>query len=1357
MKQLFSAICLLLMLQLSAGAQRDFSVRFIHGTEIFPENFAIARQNASADPSEIVNGVYFRFIQLNKVLDAPQRTAFEATGLRVIHYVPFATYLVAVPQHFDFHSIEAFQPRSVMPVNPDWKMANTLVERPFGKWAVRGNYVDINVQLYPTLSIADGAALCQKNKLEVLKQGTQNGFLQLRVHQDDLKKVAALPFIQYMELIPPPAQKEDTRGRSLHRSNLVAGDAPGSKKFDGTGVGVLVRDDGQLGPHIDLQGRLENHALGSPESGTHGDGVVGIVGGAGNLDPTKKGMAAGASLFSVDYVNDFQDQTIPLHLNEGVTITNSSYSDGCNAGYTLEAQTVDQQLIDHPTLMHVFSAGNANGSDCGYGAGTQWGNITGGHKMAKNSIATANVYADNTLETSSSRGPAYDGRLKPDITANGQDQESLNPNNGYQVFGGTSGAAPGIAGCLAQLTHAYRTIYSVNDAPSALLKATILNTANDLGNAGPDFKYGWGHINTWRALQLLEQHRWQEGTVDQNGDATQTLQIPNNIKEARIMVYWADPAASELNARALINDLDLTMTNSSGTIFQPWKLDPTPDPVALDNVAGKGRDSLNNMEQVFIENPAAGSYTIHIKGTEVPMGPQHYYVVWDFVRDEIKLTYPAGGEGFVPGETERIHWDAYGTSGTFTLRYSTDGGATFLPMGSVGGDRRMYDWVVPNTISGNIRVLILRGSKRDTSDFASTIAPVPANLHVVKSCPDALTIGWDAVNDTLTYDGFMLGQKYMELKGTSDTNFLALPIVNAGLSQWLSVRSSYPDGLAGRRAIAIQWPGGLLNCPQPSDLATRELISPAGNAIITCGDSELKVGIKLRNEGQLPSSSATAYYQIDNNAAVSESVPTIQPSDSLNFNFQTSYQLPTSGVITLKTWIKLPGDNANFNDTIVRSFSVSTQGITQPFTEDFEASLGLPIGWTVVNPDNVFTWENTGSQSIPAIGANDLEGNSMYINFFSYGPNEEGQEDYLYMAPLDLASLPNPTLTFDLAKANYDPSYVDGMRIEAYPNCNLSDPPVTIWEKFDPELSSIPDQTTVYVPGSASDWRHESVDLSAFSGQKLIIRFSSLNDYGNNLYLDNIGLQSFAPPLAQFTALDTICRLDTLLFLAAPSPGNSDYSWSFGIGAVPGTATGIGPHQVIYPAPGSKTVRLIVTNSFGGDTLSQSVNVRALANANFTSVQNGLTVTFTNSSTNANSYLWDFGDGMTSSQANPVHTYATAGNYTVTLSATNECRTNTKAATVGATGVSDLESVFTIKVTPNPTSGDFAAEILAQAGAKASINLFDAAGKQVLSHDTEIKAGFNRVPFESLNLPKGIYQLNILSGGKQATFNVIVQ
>ncbi|MEO6760082.1 MAG: S8 family serine peptidase, partial [Saprospiraceae bacterium] len=483
--------CLVLLLVITglwtplAYGQQSYTVHFNWGPEHFPENYAEIRLHPGVSAAELVDGRFVRYVQCAALPGARERQRLEALGLKFIGYVDFGAYLVSLPQNFDFANLEQMQVRSIIPVPGAWKLARSLREKPYGDWAVHGEEIDLNLQLYPPISIARGAELCRQYGLTVLQEGRENGFLQVRLPEANLAAVAALPFVQYLELKSAPGQPEDTKGRTLHRANLLDSDHAMGKHYNGAGVNVLVRDDGQLGPHIDFQGRLFNHAIGSPESGTHGDGVGGIICGAGNLDPTKKGMAAGANLFTVDYTAEFQDETLPLHVDENVTITNTSYSNGCNVGYTIAAQTIDEQLFSHPTLMHVFSAGNNNGqSDCGYGAGNQWGNITGGHKMGKNAIATANLAADGTLDPTSSRGPAHDGRLKPDISANGTDQNSCSPNNTYQVFGGTSGAAPGIAGCLAQLTQAYTEMHGGIQPEAALLKATILNTATDIGNVG---------------------------------------------------------------------------------------------------------------------------------------------------------------------------------------------------------------------------------------------------------------------------------------------------------------------------------------------------------------------------------------------------------------------------------------------------------------------------------------------------------------------------------------------------------------------------------------------------------------------------------------------------------------------------------------------------------------------------------------------------------------------------------------------------------------------------------------------------------------------------------------------------------
>ncbi len=75
------------------------------------------------------------------------------------------------------------------------------------------------------------------------------------------------------------------------------------------------------------------------------------------------------------------------------------------------------------------------------------------------------------LEASSSRGPAADGRIKPDICANGAGQLSTDGPNTYQVGGGTSAACPGIAGIVTQLHQAYRDLNAGSDAEGALIKA----------------------------------------------------------------------------------------------------------------------------------------------------------------------------------------------------------------------------------------------------------------------------------------------------------------------------------------------------------------------------------------------------------------------------------------------------------------------------------------------------------------------------------------------------------------------------------------------------------------------------------------------------------------------------------------------------------------------------------------------------------------------------------------------------------------------------------------------------------------------------------------------------------------------
>jgi hypothetical protein len=636
--------------------------------------------------------------------------------------------------------------------------------------------------------------------------------LDLSIPNNCLETLSNLPFVKWVDLVVAPAEPDDTRGRSLHRANALDTQTGAGRNYTGEGIGVMVRDDGRVGPHIDFQGRITN--LTNVSNQSHGDGVAGIMAGAGNLLPSNRGMAAGSDVYVVNYVSNFLDSATVNLINDGsVQITNSSYSNGCNDGYTSITRTVDQQTLDTPSLLHVFSAGNSNGNNCGYGAGSQWGNITGGHKQGKNVIATANVYFDGSLVTSSSRGPAHDGRIKPDITANGQNQISTNENNTYQTFGGTSGAAPGIAGISAQLYQAYGDLNGGNFPPSALIKATLLNTANEAGNIGPDYKFGWGIVDALQAVKLIEDGRYFSDEVSQGNNNTHTINVPAGTTQVRFMVYWSDVAASAGASPALVNDLDLLVTDPSNNVLEPWILDPTPDPITLNNPATNGPDHLNNVEQVLINDPAAGDYDIDISGFNVPIGPQEYYIVYELISDHVVMTYPNGGEHFQPNVAETLHWDEVNTTDDFVLDYSTDNGSTWNNIATVPNDTHFYTWNVADEVGGNTLIRVASGAFQDVSDNTFNIARTPLTVNVREVCEDTAYFEWNGIADAESYDFYLLGDKYMEVVATSNTNSITIPITDPNDEMWFAVSArNDTEGWESERSRAKFYGGGIFDC-----------------------------------------------------------------------------------------------------------------------------------------------------------------------------------------------------------------------------------------------------------------------------------------------------------------------------------------------------------------------------------------------------------------------------------------------------------------------------------------------------------------------------------------------------------------
>ena len=163
------------------------------------------------------------------------------------------------------------------------------------------------------------------------------------------------------------------------------------------------------------------------------------------------------------------------------------------------------------------------------------------------------------------------------------------------------------------------------------------------------------------------------------------------------------------------------------------------------------------------------------------------------------------------------------------------------------------------------------------------------------------------------------------------------------------------------------------------------------------------------------------------------------------------------------------------------------------------------------------------------------------------------------------------------------------------------------------------------------------------------------------------------PPVANFsleTSFD--CAPATIQFLNESSPNATEWFWTFDSGS-PNTASVENP-AITFNDPGTHLVTLVATNAAGSNTYSIEITLGGAPVIDFASSVNELTTTFTNQTMNGTTFFWDFGDGNSSVEENPIHTYDEPGNYTVILTATNACGTTTVSQQVEVLGLQAIAS-----------------------------------------------------------------------------------
>jgi hypothetical protein len=422
--------------------------------------------------------------------------------------------------------------------------------------------------------------------------------------------------------------------------------------IDGTGVTIAICDTGidtndPATVHADLAGRLAfavtgtGAATAATDTNGHGTHVAGIAAGngaTGNTDPggflLGQGVAPGAQVGSIFSAGTDQ-QLVQTAAQQGAQVMNNSYAlngpnyTAADRAYDLGVRDADPTTTDVNPLVIVFSAGNS-----GPGA-------TSCTKAVKNAFVVGNslnarpgegdIDDIRGLRTSSSRGPAGDGRLMPFFTAPGTDVVSARSastgrpaytdtggttHNNHTQTSGTSMAAPVVSGMCALLIDWWRETRGGATPSPALLRAFLtVSTESMFGgpdrNGGtianePNTDSGWGRVSLENSLlQAPASDRGPKIFLDQRHAFTATGQeyririaAVDPTLPIRIAVAWTDAAGAVGASPALVNDLDLeVLEESTATLFRGNVFNngfSTP---------GGAADALNNMECVFIQNP----------------------------------------------------------------------------------------------------------------------------------------------------------------------------------------------------------------------------------------------------------------------------------------------------------------------------------------------------------------------------------------------------------------------------------------------------------------------------------------------------------------------------------------------------------------------------------------------------------------------------------------------------------------------------------------------------------------------------------------------------------------------------------
>lgn len=800
MKKLLLLFSALLVTTITLQAQqRSYMVYLKNGAISIPAKLTIAEEESGR---ALFNGHYYVLLQFNTIPDVQKRTALQKAGVILGDYLPHFCFVARLPEGYSQETLKAAGVRGLCTIQPTWKVDDRLA----AYWnVINAGQIRAQMIFHQQLSLP-----------EVIQNITATGGLvietndmlhQLTVEFDAslLSVFAAKPWLNWVEPVAPEPSAMNLPGKTLIRANVLNAAPAFGRNLQGQGVIMGIWDGGSVGTHIDFTGRQTNMQASSVS--THATHVTGTIGGAGIKDRTNQGMAPKSTLLNWDFGGNVSSEITTAISSNKINLTNNSWGyspniDSCSfrGRYDAQSRAMDVIANNSPNVTQVWAAGNYQSDNCATGG---FRTVLSGYQSAKNVIVIGAVDRNDAMSNFSSFGPVRDNRIKPDICAVGVAVNSTFPNQAYQSNQGTSMATPAASGAMALLYERFRQLNSNADPDAMLMRNIVANTAEDLGNIGPDFRHGFGRMNAVRAVKLIEENRYFSSVLMPASTNSHNISIPAGCRRVKVMITWNDPAANAMASMALINDLDIVLENKSAQQTLPWRLSA----LSLNTTAQRGRDSINNIEQITLDNPDTAGYTLKVNGLVATTNGQRYYITYEYEFASLEVAYPNGGEAFVPAASEQIRWDSKFVGTNVQLHYSADGGQSWtLITTNQPGTARQFTWTVPSIVSSKVllRVRTLDSSITDISDTTFSILATPGSLQT-RLCSAQVHLTWGTTTGAIGYEAAILKNGEWEVQAITPAAVRAYTFTGLTNNQeyWLTVRAIGPDSARGNFANAL--------------------------------------------------------------------------------------------------------------------------------------------------------------------------------------------------------------------------------------------------------------------------------------------------------------------------------------------------------------------------------------------------------------------------------------------------------------------------------------------------------------------------------------------------------------------------